>query len=96
MKRCPYCVKRLPFSSTVWQRLTAGEEGSLKCNNCSSTISNVGAATLWPDAALGSICGFVLSEVFRDYSIKTTAICIFAGLIIFIVSSYFTAPIRDA
>ncbi len=95
MKMCPYCVKRLPFFNTVWQRITASEDSALKCGNCGSVISSNGGALLL-DAGIASIVGFVVSEALRDASIKTIIISVCIGVVVFIISSYFTAPIRNA
>ena len=95
MKRCPYCVRSLPFFSIVWQRLSASEESALKCSRCGSVISSNGGA-LWPDASIASVIGFVISELLRDMSVKTIAISISVAALVFIISSYFTAPIRSS
>lgn len=37
-----------------------------------------------------------MAELVRDLSLTNTALSIGAGLTLFILASYFTAPIRDA
>lgn len=95
MKRCPYCVRTLPFFSIIWQRLTANDESALKCSRCKSVISSNGGA-LWPDALIASVIGFIISELLRDMSMKTIAISLSVAALVFIISSYFTAPIRSS
>ena len=66
------------------------------CGNCGSVISVQGAASLWPSIAIGSTGGYLLGKFLGGFSLKVILISVAFTLIIFIVSSYFTAPLRDA
>ena len=94
MKYCPYCTKRLPFFNIVWQRLSINGNKELVCPNCKSIISSQGAS-VWASLVFGSTGGYLLGKFMGNFSVQTMLISIGVGLLLFVVSSYFTAPIRD-
>lgn len=97
IKSCPYCVRPLPFLNLVLQRLTISTTKPLVCPRCESVISVDGGASMWTSLAIGSTGGYLLGKMlFGSFTIKTVVVGVVAGLILFVVSSYFTAPIRDA
>ena len=96
MKTCPYCIKVLPFFNTVRQRLTFSESTPLICGSCNSIISVQGGASMWPSLAIGSTGGYLLGKFLGGVSIKIIVISVIFALVLFIVSSYFTAPVRNA
>ncbi|TVZ40940.1 hypothetical protein P886_0275 [Alteromonadaceae bacterium 2753L.S.0a.02] len=51
---------------------------------------------MWTSLAIGSTAGYLLGKLLGGFSIKVLLISVFVGLVIFIISSYFTAPVRDA
>ncbi len=96
MKRCPYCVKTLPFFSVIWQRLTFSEESPLVCPNCNSIISNQGAASIWFSAVCGGGLGSLLGKIIGSFEVGTIIVIAFVSSVTFCVSLYFTAPVRDS
>ena len=51
---------------------------------------------MWVSLGLGSTGGYLLGKAMGGLSLSTIALAFVAALVIFMVSSYFTAPIRDA
>jgi uncharacterized membrane protein YoaK (UPF0700 family) len=51
---------------------------------------------MWTSLAIGSSCGYLLGQFLGGFSIKVVAISLAFALVLFIICSYFTAPIRDA
>ena len=72
------------------------ESKPIYCPYCSSTISVQGGASMWISLGLGSTGGYLLGKAMGEISLSTIALVIVTALVIFMVSSYFTAPIRDA
>lgn len=98
IKTCPYCTERLPFFNLIKQRLTFSEKKAIECPNCKSTISSQGGASIWWSFGFGSTSGYLFGKLLSSTSISFTIIVasIFIGLFIFILSAYFTAPIRTS
>ena len=94
MKTCPYCTKTLPFFNLIWQRLTPSEEKALKCPFCLSVISVQGGASMWVSSGMGSVGGYIFGKLLGGFSFEVAAVSMVFGLLIFAISSYFTAPIR--
>lgn len=88
----------MPFFNLVKQRLTLSEEKALACPSCGSVISTQGAASMWASLVIGSTGGWLLGKFFglAGLSVKTLVVSGSIGLVIFIILSYFTAPIRNA
>ena len=51
---------------------------------------------MWPPLAIGSTGGYLLGKFMGGFSVKVTVISAVVALLIFIISSYFMAPVRDA
>jgi hypothetical protein len=96
VQTCPYCVKALPFFNLVRQRITTSETKPIMCPSCGSVISMQGGATIWSSLAIGSTGGYLLGKALGGFSAETALVCVIGGLILFVISSYFTAPIRNA
>lgn len=94
MKRCPYCVKTLPFFAVVWQRLTFSEEKSLICPHCKSIISSQGVGSVLFSGSCGGSCGLLLGNVFGFFEVRTVVYICGISFLIFVISLYFTASIR--
>lgn len=50
---------------------------------------------MWIHAAIGSGAGSLLAEYLGGFTIEVVFTSVLAGLIIFMILAYFTAPIRD-
>lgn len=96
MKLCPYCTKILPFFNTVFQRLTFSKDKPLVCGNCGSVISMQGGASIWISLVLGSASGGLLGKLLGNLSYSTLALTLLVGVVLFVLSSYFTAPVRES
>ena len=98
IKTCPYCIERLPFFNLIKQRLTLSEEKAIKCPNCKSTISSQGGASIWWSFGFGSTSGYLFGKLLSSTGLSYTTILasVFIGLFVFILSAYFTAPIRTS
>jgi len=94
IKTCPYCTETLPFFNLIRQRLTPSEQKAIKCPHCKSTISVQGGASMWASFGIGSTGGYLLGKVFGGFSPEVVVASVIFGLLIFVISSYFTAPIR--
>jgi len=51
---------------------------------------------MWVSLGLGSTGGYLLGKALGEISLSNIGLVIVTALAIFMVSSYFTAPIRDA
>ncbi len=51
---------------------------------------------VWASLLIGTTGGYLLGKFMGNFSIQTILISLGFGLILFAISSYFTAPIRDA
>ena len=98
LKTCPYCTKVLPFFNLIWQRLSASEKDGLHCPHCRSVISMQGSAGLGLPLGLGGASGWLTGKWlgYSDLSVSTIAISTGVFLLVFILASYFTAPVRDS
>ncbi len=96
MKCCPYCVKTLPFFSTIFQRLTFSKEKPLICPSCKSIISSQGSASIWFSASCGGTCGLLLGNIIGSLEATTIAYVFGVSFVVFIISLYFTASIRNS
>ena len=96
MKRCPYCVKTLPFFAIVFQRLTFEKDKSLVCPNCKSIISSQGSASIWFSVSCGGSCGLLLGNIIGSLDATTIAYVSGVSFVVFIISLYFTASIRNS
>ncbi len=98
LKTCPYCTRVLPFFNLIWQRLSASEKEGLHCPHCRSVISMQGSASLGLPLGLGGASGWLMGKWlgYSDLSVSTIAISSGIFLLVFIVASYFTAPVRDS
>jgi hypothetical protein len=76
--------------------MTMSESKPIYCPYCASAISVQGGANMWISFGLGSSGGYILGKAMGDISVPTVALIISVAVAIFVVSSYFTAPIRDA
>ena len=94
MRYCPYCIKRLPFFNLVWQRLTCNKEKPLVCPHCRSVISPAGGASMWLPSVIAPVGGYLFATFSAEFSVKTVMLSLVIGLILFILSSYFTAPLK--
>ena len=94
IKTCPYCTESLPFFNLIRQRLTPSEQKAIECPSCKSTISVQGGASMWASFGIGSTGGYLLGKVFGGFSVEVVVASVVFGLLIFVISSYFTAPIR--
>jgi hypothetical protein len=72
------------------------ESKPIYCPHCSSVISAEGGASIWVPFGLGTSGGYILGKVMGDINVLTITLITTAAVAIFVVSSYFTAPIRDA
>lgn len=95
IKHCPYCVRSLPFLALVRQRLAFSRDGTLVCPHCGSVISVQGHASLWISLGVGGSGGYLLGKLLGGFGIGVAAISLATGLVLFVVASYFTAPIRS-
>lgn len=96
MKYCPYCLRRLPFFSLVWQRLTFSESKALVCNRCASVISTKGDASIWVAFTCGGSCGSFLGYMLSPLSLRALAIAGVVGFLVLAVTAYITAPVRGS
>ena len=51
---------------------------------------------MWESVAIGSTGGYLFGKLLGGFSVKVLLISAGVGLVLFIISSYFTAPVRDA
>ena len=86
----------LPFFNIIWQRFTFSKTKPLVCGHCGSIISVQGGASIWTSLVIGSTGGYLLGKLLGGFSIEVIVISVVVGSVIFIISSYLTAPIRDA
>ena len=54
-----------------------------------------GGASMWVSLGIGSTGGYLLGKFLGGFSIEVAAVSVVSGLLVFVVSSYFTAPIRN-
>lgn len=94
IKTCPYCTETLPFFNLIRQRLTPSEQKAIECPRCKSTISVQGGASMWASSGIGSTGGYLLGKVLGGFSPEVVVASVIFGLVVFVISSYFTAPIR--
>jgi DNA-binding IscR family transcriptional regulator len=51
---------------------------------------------MWASCVLGSTGGYLLGKVMGDIDLLTITLVVSVTIVIFVLSSYFTASIRDA
>lgn len=51
---------------------------------------------MWQSLAIGSTGGYFFGKLLGGFSVKIILLSVTVGIVLFIVSSYFTAPVRDA
>jgi hypothetical protein len=99
MKYCPYCVKPLGFVSIVTQRLFMKEKSALYCPNCGSVISSSRHAKIpllfGGSGTTGYLLGYVTSK-YIETPWTSILVGVFIGALIFLLLTYFLAPIRRA
>jgi hypothetical protein len=49
---------------------------------------------MWASFAIGSTGGYLLGKLAGGFSIQTILISLGVGILLFVISAYFTAPIR--
>lgn len=49
---------------------------------------------MWASFGIGSTGGYLLGKVFAGFSVEVVVASVVFGLLIFVIYSYFTAPIR--
>jgi DNA-directed RNA polymerase subunit RPC12/RpoP len=99
IKKCPYCIQRLPILNLIKQRLTIKKGESLVCPHCGSRVSLSTGAHIGFIVGGSSMAGFIFGKLASKFS-QGNEIEFFIGitvaLLIFLFLTYISTPIRSA